>query len=283
MIEVSAPNPEIVVSLTTIRSRVERLRRVIRSLQNQTLGPNVIQLNISDEPYLLDEGIPFTELPQPIKRMSARGEIDIRYVPNTGPYRKLLPTLATRWDKDCLIVTADDDVIYAPNWLEELYSAYLEHGCVIAHRSRAIIFENGKLRGYRGWAPLRRDRPPNYGDIVPEFHKLFTLPTGLGGVLYHPRFFKYPDLLPDLMALAPKQDDLAFKVATLISGIPAHTLFADRPFAGAGGGAAKTSLFSTNRRDNDDAVAKLFHFVESRGLFSWAPYVSKKADATADE
>ena len=144
-----------------------------------------------------------------------------------------------------------------------------------------MVFKRGELLPYRKWPLLRPELTVGYGDIRPEFRGLFTLPTGNDEILYHPRFFKHRQLLPELMALAPLQDDLAFKAAMLISSVPTYTVFPPKRAVSTTN--APASLFLTNRHANDDAIQRLFRFITDRGLFSWEPYLSGSACRAMDE
>ena len=53
----------------------------------------------------------------------AKELINVKWVPNTGPYRKLIPMLRESRPTD-IIITADDDIFYGENWLPGLLKAY---------------------------------------------------------------------------------------------------------------------------------------------------------------
>ena len=207
------------VSLTTISSRLSRLSDVLNSLLSQTITPDRIILNISSEPYLLDSGIAFGDLPLAVRDLIGTGLVEIYGVRNTGPYRKLLPTLRRFSSSPFLVATADDDAIYPPLWLEGLYEAYMREKCIISYRCRVIEFRNEKVAPYTTWPLLGYDAPEPSSNGLKS---VYLLPTGVGGVFYHSRFFPDLSLLDSLRELAPKQDDLALRVATLVQNIPVY-------------------------------------------------------------
>lgn len=49
--------PEVTVTLTTIKSRLPKIKLVLESLHQQTVPPIKIVLNLSKAPYLLDAGV----------------------------------------------------------------------------------------------------------------------------------------------------------------------------------------------------------------------------------
>ena len=106
--------PKLIVSLTSIKSRIVYLERVVRSILSQSRAPDRVVLHLSEEPYLQDGGVPQETLPTGLLTLEQAGLLEIRYVANIGPYRKLLPILRAEWEANCVIVTADDDTIYPP-------------------------------------------------------------------------------------------------------------------------------------------------------------------------
>lgn len=208
-------SPKIIVSLTTIRSRLQLVPRVVESLFQQTLRPIRIELNISREPYLLDEGIAPDDpilldlIKQPLLR--------VNWVPNIGPYRKLWSFLETHFSqaepKEKLFVTVDDDTLYPDYFLRQLYTSYLQHNCVIAFRGRHIKMDGGNIAPYGQWS-AGQERPSHN-----------NLPTGKDGVLYSTEFFTKAFL--DLNAAkrnAPTADDLWIKWHCALNGVPAVIL-----------------------------------------------------------
>jgi hypothetical protein len=255
------------VSLTTMRSRLVNLPTVLRRLLEQSMRPERIILNISPDPWYLDEGISLTDLPTAVRRMARDGLIEIYNVPNLGSYRKLLPTLRRFQGQDILVATADDDVIYPHGWLEGLRAAYEKHGCVVAYRCRSMTFRDELLLPYNQW-PFAQ-----VGEAVDP--SPFIVPTGRGGVLYHSSFFPNLSLLREFRTLAPLQDDVAFRLATMLQGVPACPV----DFSASGteksefdGFHYNANLYSRNVtrfnvwNDNDYALRRIVNFCLAREL-----------------
>ena len=104
----------ITVSLTTIESRLPHLHRVIESLHKQDVLPKEIRLYVSRDPYLLDKGISAGD--PHIKELQKFPLLQVKWVNNTGPYRKIFPFLQEHFAHsvaiDQLFVTVDDDTLY---------------------------------------------------------------------------------------------------------------------------------------------------------------------------
>ena len=198
-----------IVSLTTTAARAPIAQYTLLSLLRQDPPADVVRLNVSHEPYLQDEGLP--EAPEWLAEPPF-DRVEVHWVPNTGPYRKLLPAIVDA-DDDDLVVTTDDDVIYQPAWLRSLVETAQEHPdkivCGRAVRMTTNVF--GRTTSYLYFCKVR-------GQGVVG-HDL--LPTGISGVVYRRRLLDLDFLLSDrFLELAPTQDDIWFRVASLRRGVP---------------------------------------------------------------
>ena len=161
----------IIVSLTTIPSRIARVHVCIESILRQTMQPSRIAL------WLNARWFPdFRRLPIPLLQQMKRG-LEVYQCNANWPHNKLLPSLA-KWP-DAIIATADDDVIYPVNWLQELYRTHEKFPeAVVCQRARIMTFDSsGSLSRYETW--------PNSGEqLIRPSHAVF--PLGNGGTLYPP-------------------------------------------------------------------------------------------------
>ena len=193
--------PQITISLTSISGRLPALAGTLRTLLRQDYPSFRIRLYLSHEPFLLDDGIRLP--PEEIVTLAREDDrLDIRFVPNIGPYRKILPFLAETRGRRCIVATADDDTLYPADWLSGLYRAFRAYRCVVCYRGHYMRREGVNFAKYRQW--MRNDVPRN-----PD---LFNLPTGKDGVLYDTSFFD-PRVLdyPRALRLASTADDLWLK------------------------------------------------------------------------
>jgi len=203
------------VCLTTIDSRLPHLHRVIESLHHQEVPPKEIRLYISRESYLLDKGISPDD--PHLKELQKLPLLKVKWVDNTGPYRKIVPFLQEHFSHhvatDELFVTVDDDTLYPPEFLRVLLETYQKHDCVVAFRGRAMALEAAEIASYPSWG------------IGLDYPSMSNLPTGKDGVLYSTRFFTRDFVrLDDAIALAPTADDLWIKWQCGLNGVPAIVL-----------------------------------------------------------
>jgi len=102
----------VVVSLTTIPSRIDGLGPTINSLLNQSYKPDEIVLNLPR--ICLKENCGYT-IPSFLWK-----SISVYQCDDYGPITKLLPTVLREKDLDTRIITVDDDVIYSDRTIEFL-------------------------------------------------------------------------------------------------------------------------------------------------------------------
>lgn len=221
----------VIVSLTSIPSRLDSLHLVIRSLLLQNQLPEKILL------WLHKDLI--AQIPSSLAELTG-ARFEIRYVDLTCSHRKLVHALELFPDK--VIVTCDDDLMYDPTWLERLYKDHLDFPRdVIAHECREVKYNEGKLAPYKEWKTQHQA-----GVTSP-----WMMPIGYGGVLYPPGVLYKDVTCADLyLALAPRADDLWFKAMSHLQGtITRRSRQPGRkpiPIAGS----QKVSLKHTNVREN---------------------------------
>jgi glycosyltransferase involved in cell wall biosynthesis len=178
---------------------------MIESIKKQKIMPDVLYVNISEGSYLSDEGI--SEIPEWLNQ----DFISINRTENFGSYRKLLPVIKKAKDND-LIITADDDILYGPNWIKslvELAEKYPHHiVCARAREMKKNIF--GRWQNYSRWNLISSAKDG-----------MLILPTGVGGAVYRKHLLDLDFLLdPGFKKLAPTTDDLWFRMASLRRNVP---------------------------------------------------------------
>jgi len=156
----------------------------------------------------MDDGV--NDLPPWLDAMVARRDIELQWVENTGPYRKLMPLYRTATDDD-VIVTCDDDVIYGPEWLSSLMQTAKAHpNAIVCGRARRPAKNPlGRRKSYLIW------------QVVPLGSSgSDLLPIGIAGVVYRKPLLDPGIMLSDdYKTLAPKQDDLWFDLARRMVGV----------------------------------------------------------------
>ncbi|ADH86501.1 hypothetical protein [Desulfurivibrio alkaliphilus] len=208
--------PEIIVALTTTRSRLQGVPKVVDSLLEQTLKPFRIDLNISRQSDMSDEGIAPDD-PVLVELTRIPG-LNISWVPNIGSYRKIWPLLEGHFSQvvagDRLFVTVDDNTPYPADFLQLLYENYLRYNCVISFRGWHMeLDQDGRLSLDDRWT---------MGKNVPS---LGNLPCGQNGVFYSTKFFVKDFLnFSQAQLLAPMSDELWVKWHCALNGVPTVVL-----------------------------------------------------------
>jgi hypothetical protein len=251
-----------VVALTSIRARLGRLPRTLRSLTCQDQPAHSINLYLSPDPFLLDEGVPADD--PAIREIAALG-VNVYHVSNIGPYRKQIPVIrqlrAAGFDARTPLITVDDDVIYPADTLCRLMKALNESEAVIADRGRRMRVQRGALVPYGQF-----DRPTDRASLD-------SLGTGKNGIAY--RLGHFPGVDEDFIGpiLAPTADDLWCKWVTARYCVPTRILSPDAAFD------ASCDLEETDPQDkfglfhrfnargsNDDAMANLEAYFSAQGI-----------------
>lgn len=231
---------DLIVSLTSYPARFGTLAPTLRSILRQSMEPDRVILWLADG----DE----EHLPSEIHGLSG---LEVRTCRDWRSYKKIIPALLQY--PAAYIVTADDDVYYPFDWLEQLTCAVSQGGAAIAcHRAHRVkLTAAGQPAAYEEW---EHNLPAaERGPLV--------FPTGVSGVLYSPDVF-HPDVTrSDLfMDLAPSADDVWLYWMHRMAGTESSKV---------GGkvrilewtGSQSVCLRTENRRENgnDRAVRALLH------------------------
>lgn len=112
----------IVVTLTTIPARVDKIGPTVRSLVDQSRKPDRVVLNV---PELSGKtGKPYPEVP---KELTDLGLEVLPCARDYGPITKLIPILFHEQDPDTVLVVVDDDMIYPKDFVRGLEEACQDH------------------------------------------------------------------------------------------------------------------------------------------------------------
>lgn len=181
-----------IISLTTLPGRQAALLKTLKSLESQNLKDFEIHLYI----------------PKKVKRNKHPTDITINFkdfkklktkeVEDVGPVTKIWYTLKDNLNNDINIITADDDVIYPPNWgktLIETSKSYKNHA--IGYRGRKFFSKDIDYRK----TILKHCKNINQITEV-------DIITGTWGALYKPKFFDESFFNLDLSSQAFYTDDI---------------------------------------------------------------------------
>ena len=196
----------VVISLTSIPSRLDKIHIVIRCLLTQSKCPQKIVLWLHQS---LEH-----EIPSSLNRLV--GDVfEIRFSELDCPHLKLVESL--RAFPKLPIITSDDDFIYEDQWVEHLYNEHIAHpNSVIANQLRRITYgTDGDLLPYKAWRYKHAEHQESQ----------LLLPIGSKGVLYPPAVFDSVVLDDQLfLKLAPRADDLWFKAMSFLKGTPSRRI-----------------------------------------------------------
>ncbi len=110
--------PKIIITFTTVPSRIAQIKPTIISLLQQTYCPSIIELNLAVNPQKEDKDWSVPLWLESLTSVSINW-LDYDY----GPASKLIPTLERHQNEDCLIIVVDDDMIYPKDLIENFFKA----------------------------------------------------------------------------------------------------------------------------------------------------------------
>lgn len=243
---------KIIVSLTSYPKRITIVHKVIESLFEQTWKADQIILYLSKEEFPQKE----QNLPQLLTSLLGQNGFSVVWVDgNLRSHKKYFYSLR---ESENIVITIDDDTIYAKTMIEDLVTGYKKYPqAVLARNVRTILLSKDSLAKYRDW-----DRQPNQ---IANQPRRDLCAIGVGGILYPPKCAsKHWFDKEDIQILAVDQDDLWLKFHEIADGIPVvyvppteQDIYIDYPL--------KDMLSSTNVivGKNDDAILKLEKWMET--------------------
>ena len=187
---------KLIVSLTTIPSRVPYLQATIDSLWSQETPPDAVELNVPVTYSRRDLGdIKSADLPTNCTVF--------RVEKDYGPATKILPTVRRYQGSDARLVYCDDDRIYDKGWLTRLTQAAREApDDAIAERFVSSKRKENRLRwgGKGAFYVLLREVTFKRFEPLGKDGFIHDIAEGCGGVLIRPHFlkadaFEIPDIL----------------------------------------------------------------------------------------
>jgi hypothetical protein len=192
---------DVVVSMTTYGDRLRTVDIALESIARGTVRPRRLIIWIQDPDVLRD-------LPPALRRLQRRG-LEVKLSSNFGPHTKYFPYIADTEQFATPLVTADDDIIYPPRWLEALVKANREHPDMVnAHWVNVISVNEGSIGRYQDWA-RRRDTEPGFNNFA----------LGVSGVIYPPEMLVELRLRGDqFLDVSPGADDIWLHWVALRAG-----------------------------------------------------------------
>ena len=173
-IKIGKAQSDIIVSLSTIPSRIELMDPTLKSLLDQTVLPKYIYINVPEfsKREQCEYPIPERFLNHPIIKI-------IRSEKDWGPATKSIPAIMKEKEANSPLLVLDDDYVYHKKMVEE----YQKHEAEYAHAVLCL----------RGWNlpkdMLHSNKVRYYGNQVKAF-KQANLVEGSSSYLIRPSFFQ---------------------------------------------------------------------------------------------
>ena len=194
----------IIVSITSFPERMRDIHYCIFSLLYQNLKPHKVILWLAENQFPNKED----DLPEELLHFKKHG-LTIGWYKDIRSYKKLIPTLLEY--SDYYIVTADDDIFYPKDWLEQIWEVHEEYpNDVIASRVRRVTFdEDDEINKYDDWTLISETCDASY----------LNFPTNGAGTLFLPNMFSERIFDEEMFTkLSPLGDDIWFWAMMLLDG-----------------------------------------------------------------
>ncbi len=216
----SVSSKQIIVSVTSYPARINEVILAIRTMYRQTRLPDKVILWLGDEKFPNK----FEDLPKELVQLVAEKHLEIRWCEDIGPHTKYF--YAFQEFPDALVVTIDDDILYPPDRIENLYRCYLRFPyAVSAGRADFVpISEHEEMPPVTIW--------PEEVDawVLQPSMQLYAM--GVNCVLYPTILFSQVSELLDketIRRVCPYADDLWLKAMQAVAGIPVVVAEPDQP------------------------------------------------------
>lgn len=186
---------KVIISLTTIPSRLGKVWLTTESLLRQSEKPDKIILWLAEDEFW---GI---EIPIELEKQKKRG-LEIRYCKDLKSYKKFYYTMLEY--RNGYVLTVDDDFIYSDRLLAEMMDASACYpDCIICNHAHKIRTDKNGIFPYLRWIRYenRKIKEDN-----PSFQNFFV---GCGGVLFPVWLLDREIFRKDIfMKIAPTADDV---------------------------------------------------------------------------
>ena len=186
-----------IVSLTSYGKRVKgSALYTIYSLLKQNVRPERVVLWLNEEEFNNDN------ITSDLRFLFDYG-LDVRYAKDIRSYTKIIHSLKLFPDKH--IITADDDIYYTKNFVEEFVEAHRHHpkAIITGFAKDPTVDTNNQLKTYSDW-PEYHHVPASF-----EYDKKRLVPLGWAGVFYPSHVFDEEVTNEAVFTtLCPKADDI---------------------------------------------------------------------------
>ena len=202
-----------IVSLTSYGKRVKgSALYTIYSLLKQNVRPERVVLWLNEEEFNNDN------ITSDLRFLFDYG-LDVRYAKDIRSYTKIIHSLKLFPDKH--IITADDDIYYTKNFVEEFVEAHRHHpkAIITGFAKDPTLDTNNQLKTYSDW-PEYHHVPASF-----EYDKKRLVPLGWAGVFYPSHVFDEEVTNEAVFTtLCPKADDIWLYIMGLRNNVEKRIL-----------------------------------------------------------
>jgi hypothetical protein len=209
-VTVTKRSTPIIVTLTTIPERIDRVYLAIETLLKQSLKPDRLILWVKKSDFSLERLSNKNQFTKQLIRQKLRG-LQIEFCEDLYSYSKIIHTLEKY--PNAIIVSADDDLYYKKHWLKELYESYLSNPeCVHCHMARYIIKSSkDSLKTLTKWDKSKdKLMNPSFNNFPYSGAGCLFPPNSLHSEVFNKRIF---------LKISPHCDDAWFKAMTILNNV----------------------------------------------------------------
>ena len=270
---------KIIVSFTSYPPRINSVHKVVESLYRQTVLANEIILYLSLDEFPKEE----EDVPETLRRLIGHRGFRIEWVQgNLKSHKKYYYALQKY--TDAVVITVDDDKIYAETMISDLIKGYERFPNAVSARIIRIMLKKSPetLESYNRWEKEK------YLEEYTDEPRMDLCAIGAGGICYSPSL-GYDDLfnVNTILEVAGDYDDLWLKYNEMINNIPVvYTKPSQKDITIDNSQVCRLAANNLYGNGNDKCIDKLFEMLKVRdancyqklfqNLMTWEEYITKK-------
>lgn len=274
----------IIVSFTSYPPRINNVHKVVESLYQQTVQADEIVLYLSLDEFPGAEA----DIPGTLKSLIGRKGFRVKWVHgNLKSHKKYYYALQEY--KDAVVITVDDDKIYAGTMISDLVKSYKRFPNAVSTRLARIMFKKiDTLQPYSKWEDA------TYLEKYTNVPRMDLCAIGAGGICYSPSLVN-EDWFDEekIVKVAENQDDLWLKYNEIISNIPVVcTRPSQEDVTIENSQVCRLSADNLHGNGNDKCIHKLLVLLKEQNvnryqawlhnLMTWEEYITERKRYYAD-
>lgn len=151
---------KVIVSLTSWPKRINNVATVVKSLLNQEVKPDIIQINLSKDEFEKRE----LDLPEELNDvLSKYKNVVVEWIDgNDGVFKKIIPTLKRHYGESYFLLSVDDDWIYREDYIRIMIENIRKYD------ADSFCLSNGLIVGNRTIYKSETFSPDFWEKLTPE-------------------------------------------------------------------------------------------------------------------